>query len=59
MDKQYISRFYLRFAKTVFEHWGEYIDYYLPFNEINAGYFSPYNGVGLVKERKIDHTIKV
>ena len=36
--------FYLRFAKTVFEHWGEYIDYYLPFNEINAGYFSPYNG---------------
>ena len=39
--------FYLRFAKTVFEHWGEYIDYYLPFNEINAGYFSPYNGVGL------------
>lgn len=43
--------FYLRFAKTVFEHWGEYIDYYLPFNEINAGYFSPYNGVGLVKEK--------
>ena len=27
--------FYVRFAKTVFEHWGEYIDYYLPFNEIN------------------------
>lgn len=43
--------FYLRFAKTVFEYWGEYIDYYLPFNEINAGYFSPYNGVGLVKEK--------
>ena len=42
--------FYVRFAKTVFEHWGEYIDYYLPFNEINAGYFSPYNGVGLVKK---------
>lgn len=41
--------FYVRFAKTVFENWGEYIDYYLPFNEINAGYFSPYNGVGLIK----------
>lgn len=41
--------FYLRFAKTVFEHWGKYVDYYLPFNEINAGYFSPYNGVALVK----------
>ncbi len=43
--------FYERFARTVFEHWGQYIDYFLPFNEINAGYFSPYNGVGLVKEK--------
>ncbi len=42
--------FYLRFAKTVFERWGDCIDYYLPFNEINAGYFSPFNGVGLLKE---------
>lgn len=42
--------FYLRFAKTVFEQWGDCIDYYLPFNEINAGYFSPYNGVGLVRK---------
>ena len=42
--------FYLRFAKTVFENWGDLIDYYLPFNEINAGYFSPYNGVGLIRE---------
>ena len=41
--------FYMRFAKVVFERWGEYIDYYLPFNEINAGYFSPFNGVGLIK----------
>lgn len=42
--------FYLRFARTVFENWGDLIDFYLPFNEINAGYFSPYNGVGLVSE---------
>lgn len=42
--------FYLRYAKTVFENWGEYIDFYLPFNEINAGYFSPFNGVGLIRE---------
>ena len=41
--------FYLRFAKVVFELWGDCIDYYLPFNEINAGYFSPYNGVALLK----------
>ena len=44
--------FYVRFAKTVFTHWGEFIDYYLPFNEINAGYFSPYNGVGLVRNNE-------
>ncbi len=42
--------FYLRFAETIFENWGDLIDFYLPFNEINAGYFSPYNGVGLVRE---------
>lgn len=45
-----LIEFYCRFAKTVFENWGKYIDYYLPFNEINAGYFSPYNGVGLVRD---------
>lgn len=41
---------YVRFAKTVFEKWGSMIDYYLPFNEINAGYFSPYNGVALLRD---------
>lgn len=40
---------YVRFARVVFERWGDHIDYYLPFNEINAGYFSPWNGVGLPK----------
>lgn len=40
---------YVRFATCVFRRWGAYIDYYLPFNEINAGYFSPWNGVGLLK----------
>ena len=46
-----LIEFYEKFATVVFENWGEYIDYFLPFNEINAGYFSPYNGVGLVKEK--------
>lgn len=50
-----LIEFYIRFAKTVFEHWGNIIDYYLPFNEINAGYFSPYNGVGLVREEDIPY----
>ena len=40
---------YVRYARVVFERWGDQIDYYLPFNEINAGYFSPWNGVGLPK----------
>lgn len=40
---------YERFARVVFERWGDRIDYYLPFNEINAGYFSPWNGVALPK----------
>lgn len=40
---------YERFARFVFERWGDHIDFYLPFNEINAGYFSPWNGVGLIK----------
>ncbi len=34
-----LIEFYIRFAKTIFEKWGDVIDYYLPFNEINAGYF--------------------
>ena len=40
---------YERYARVVFERWGQMIDYYLPLNEINAGYFSPWNGVGLLK----------
>ena len=39
---------YANFAKVVFENWGADIDYYLPFNEINAGYFSPFNGLGIL-----------
>ena len=39
----------MRFATFVFERWGNLVEYWLPFNEINAGYFSPYNGVGLLK----------
>ena len=39
----------MHFATFVFERWGNLVEYWLPFNEINAGYFSPYNGVGLLK----------
>ncbi|MHC5228322.1 glycoside hydrolase family 1 protein [Enterococcus sp. LJL99] len=47
---------YLRFADFVLKRWGEYVDYWLPFNEINAGYFSPFNGVGLIKPKEENYS---
>ncbi|UJF14686.1 glycoside hydrolase family 1 protein [Jeotgalibaca sp. MA1X17-3] len=48
---------YVHFANVVFINWGNQIDYYLPFNEINAGYFSPYNGLGILKEENADYDL--
>ena len=31
------------------------VDFWLPFNEINAGFFSPYNGTGLIKPSNGDY----
>jgi len=42
--------FYLKLAKTLFEHLGQLVDYWLPFNEINASRFNPYNGVALIRD---------
>ncbi|MCI1911439.1 MAG: glycoside hydrolase family 1 protein [Schleiferilactobacillus harbinensis] len=47
---------FVHFAKFVLKKWGNIVDYWLPFNEINAGYFSPYNGVGLVKPEDADYS---
>ncbi len=44
--------FYVRYAKTLFERLGDLVDYWLPFNEMNAGRFNPYNGLGLIKDRE-------
>lgn len=41
---------YMHFSEFVLRRWGDVVDYWLPFNEINAGYFSPYNGVALIKQ---------
>ena len=43
---------YLKYAKTLFVNFKDDVDYWLPFNEINAGRFNPYNGVGLIKDRE-------
>lgn len=40
---------YMRFSSFLLKKWGAIVDYWLPINEINAGYFSPFNGVALVK----------
>lgn len=42
--------FYVKYAKTLFENFKDDVDYWLPFNEINAGRFNPYNGVALIEE---------
>lgn len=41
---------YLKYAKVIFERFGKYLDYVVPFNEINTGFFSPFNGLGLLRD---------
>ena len=54
-NKQTIE-LYMNFAELVLNRWGKYVDYWLPFNEINAGYFSPFNGVGLIKQEEENYS---
>lgn len=51
--------FYAKYVKTLFERLGDLVDFWLPFNEINAGRFSPYNGVCVIPdgESNLDNTI--
>ena len=42
--------FYVKYAKTLFKYLGDVVDYWLPFNEINAGRFNPYNGVCVLED---------
>ncbi|WP_156300394.1 glycoside hydrolase family 1 protein [Streptobacillus canis] len=41
---------YMRLVELIFDRWGKYIEVFLPINEINTGFFSPFNGIGLMKE---------
>lgn len=47
--------FYVRYAKVLFERIGNRVDYWLPFNELNAGKFNPYNGVCLIEDAEEDY----
>lgn len=44
--------FYLRYARVLFENYGDLVDYWLPFNEMNAGRFLPYCGAALISDRE-------
>ena len=50
-----VIEFYLRYARTLFTEFGDLVEYWLPFNEMNAGRFNPYNGVALIKDREEDY----
>lgn len=47
--------FYVKYATTLFERLGSLVDYWLPFNEFNAGRFNSYNGVCLIKDEEEDY----
>ena len=48
---------YVRYTRTLFERLGDRVDYWLPFNEFNAGKFNPYNGVCLIEDQEEDNHI--
>ena len=45
---------FLNYAKVLFSELGDFVDYWLPFNEINAAKFNSYNGIGLLKDKEKD-----
>lgn len=45
---------YLQYVRTLFLRLGDLVDFWLPFNEINAAKFNPFNGVGLIKDQEKD-----
>lgn len=52
-DRRLIDLF-ARFCRVVFERFGDLVEYWIPFNEMNAAIFNPFNGVGLVEGRNPD-----
>jgi 6-phospho-beta-glucosidase len=43
-------KYYEKYARTLFQYLGDVVDYWLPFNEFNAGKFNPYNGVCIMDD---------
>lgn len=46
---------YVRYALIVIERFDVYVDYWIPFNEINSGRFSSYSGIGIIKDQSDDY----
>ena len=47
-----VVELYVRYCKTLFEHLGDLVDFWLPFNEINCSRFNPWNGCCLIKDQE-------
>ncbi|MDH2712379.1 family 1 glycosylhydrolase [Klebsiella quasipneumoniae] len=44
--------FFENYARTILTRYKDVVNYWVPFNEMNASRFNPYNGVGLVFDRE-------
>lgn len=44
--------FYVTYAETLFKELGDLVDFWLPFNEFNAGRFAPWDGVCLIQDEE-------
>lgn len=51
--------FYLKYVQTMVDNFGDVVDYWLPFNEINAARFAHWDGIGVIaeEEENLDQTI--
>ncbi|MEG0277078.1 MAG: family 1 glycosylhydrolase [Coprobacillus sp.] len=44
--------FYCQYAEVLFKELGDLVDFWLPFNEFNAGRFAPWDGVCLIQDEE-------
>lgn len=51
--------FYIRYCKTLYEEYKDLVDYWLPFNEINAANFGHYTGAAIIddQEENVEQTV--
>lgn len=53
---RHVVDLYMKYVKVLFENLGDLVDFWLPFDEINAGKFNPYNGICLLEEQSKNYT---